>query len=135
MNTGTEYSGLRCTRREFDQVAGMRVEGVSISATTRLTSRSRHTVARWLERASKAAERFSRRMLRDFEIVELQADELLHSSLGTLSSCAVITTSSGPQGAEVRARGDNPVKMLCGETLAKQRGVATSQRVPPQKQT
>ena len=36
----------------------------------------RHTVARWLERAAIAAEHFNRRMLRDFEIVELQADEL-----------------------------------------------------------
>ena len=75
-NTGTAYSGLRCTRREFDQVASLRVEGVSISATARLTGRSRNTVARWLERASIAAERFNRQMLRDFEIVELQADEL-----------------------------------------------------------
>ena len=54
----------------------MRVEGVSISATARLTGRSRNTVARWLERASIAAELFNRRMLRDFDIVELQADEL-----------------------------------------------------------
>ena len=75
-NTGTAYSGLRCTRKEFDQVAGMRVEGVSISATARLTGRSRNTVARWLERASIAAELFNRRMVRDFDIVELQADEL-----------------------------------------------------------
>ena len=75
-NTGTAYSGLRCTRREFDQVAGLRVEGVSISATARVTGRSRNTIARWLERASTAAERFNRRMLRDFDIIELQADEL-----------------------------------------------------------
>ena len=32
-NTGTAYRGLRCSRREFDQVASLRVEGVSISAT------------------------------------------------------------------------------------------------------
>ena len=75
-NTGTAYSGLRCTRTEFDQVASLRVEGVSLSATARLTGRSRNTVARWLERASIAAERFNRRTLQDFEIVELQADEL-----------------------------------------------------------
>ena len=67
-NTGTAYSGLPCTRREFDQVADLRVEGVSISATARLTGRSLNTVARWLERASIAAERFNRHMLRDFEI-------------------------------------------------------------------
>ena len=75
-NTGTVYSGLRCTRREFDQVASLRVEGMSISATARVTGRSRNTIARWRERASTAAERFNRQMLRDFEIVELQADEL-----------------------------------------------------------
>ena len=75
-NTGTPYSGLRCTRTEFDQVASLRVEGVSISATARVTGRSHNTVARWLERASTAAERFNQRRLRDFDIRELQADEL-----------------------------------------------------------
>ena len=84
MNTGTAYSGLRCTRREFDQVASLRVEGVSISATARLTGHSRNTIARWLERASRAAERFNRQMLRNFEIVELQTDEL-HMFIGTKS--------------------------------------------------
>ena len=75
-NTGTAYSGLRCTRREFDQVASLRVEGVSISATARVTGHSRNTVARWLERASTAAKHFNDRMLRDFDLIELQADEL-----------------------------------------------------------
>ena len=75
-NTGTAYNGLRFTRREFEQVAGLRVEGVSISATARVTGRSRNTVARWLERASTAAARFNQQMLRDFDILELQADEL-----------------------------------------------------------
>ena len=75
-NTGTAYSGLRCSRREFDQVASLRVEGVSISATARVTGHSRNTIARWLERASTAATRFNQRMLRDFDILELQADEL-----------------------------------------------------------
>ena len=75
-NTGTAYRGLRCTRREFDQVASLRVEGVSISATARVTGHSRNTIARWLERASTAAKRFNQRMLRDFDILELQADEL-----------------------------------------------------------
>jgi hypothetical protein len=75
-NTGTAYSGLRCTRREFDQVAGLRVEGVSISATARVTGHSRNTVARWLERASTAAIRFNDLMLHDFDLIELQADEV-----------------------------------------------------------
>ena len=75
-HTGTAYSGLRCARRECDQVASLRVEGVSISATARVTGHSRNTIARWLERASTAAKRFNQRMLRDFELIELQADEL-----------------------------------------------------------
>ena len=37
---------------------------------------SRNTDARWLERASTAAPRFNDRMLRGFDLIELQADEL-----------------------------------------------------------
>ena len=87
-NTGTAYKGLRCARREFDQVASLRVEGVSISATARVTGHSRNTIARWLERASTAAERFNDRMLRDFDLIELQADEL----------CTFIGDKSTPSG-------------------------------------
>ena len=75
-NTGTAYSGLHCTRREFENVASLRVEGVSISATARVTGHSRNTVARWLERASTAARRFNDKMVRNFDLIELQADEL-----------------------------------------------------------
>ena len=64
-HTGTAYSGLRCARREFDQVASLRVEGVSISATARVTGHSRNTIARWLERASPAAKRVNQRLLRE----------------------------------------------------------------------
>ena len=70
-NTGT---ALRCSRREFDQVASLRVEGVSISATARVTGHSRTTIARWLERAATAAACFNHRLLRDFDVIELQAD-------------------------------------------------------------
>ena len=73
-NTGTAYRGLRCSRREFDQVASLRVEGVSISATARVTGHSRTTIARWLERAATAAACFNHRLLRDFGCFR---DELL----------------------------------------------------------
>ena len=73
-NTGTAYRGLRCSRREFDQVASLRVEGVCISATARVTGHSRTTIARWLERAATAAACFNHRLLRDFDVIELQAD-------------------------------------------------------------
>ena len=49
---------------------------MSISATARVTGHSRNTIARWLARTSTAAACFNQRMLRDFEILELQADEL-----------------------------------------------------------
>ena len=57
-------------------LASLRVEGVSISATARVTGHSRNTIARWLERASTAAKRFNDGMLSDFDLIELQADEL-----------------------------------------------------------
>ena len=69
-NTGTAYRGLRCSRREFDQVASLRVEGVSMSATARVTGHSRTTIARWLERAATAAACFNHRLLRDFDVIE-----------------------------------------------------------------
>ena len=72
--TETAYLGLRCSRREFDQVASLRVEGVSMSATARVTGHSRTTIARWLERASTAAACVNHRLLRDFDVIELQAD-------------------------------------------------------------
>ena len=96
-HTGTAYSGLRCARRECDQVASLRVEGVSISATARGPGHARHTIARWLERASTAAKRFHQRMLREFAIIELQADELC-AFIGTKSRatwlCAAIEVCS-----------------------------------------
>ena len=52
------------------------MEGLSISATARIPGHSRNTIARWLERAAAAAGRFNSRILRDLEILELQADEL-----------------------------------------------------------
>ena len=75
-NTGTPYAGLRCTRNEFDQVAQMTVEGVGISATARIAGRSRSTIIRWRSRATKSAKNFNDRNLRNYEITELQADEL-----------------------------------------------------------
>ena len=96
-HTGTAYSGRRCARREFDQVASLRVEGVSMSATARVTGHARHTIARWLARVSTAAKRFTQRMLRDFEIIELPADELC-TFIGTKSRatwlCAAIEVCS-----------------------------------------
>ena len=87
-NTGT---ALRCSRREFDQVASLRVEGVSISATARVTGHSRTTIARWLERAATAAACFNHRLLRDFDVIELQADARwlcqVNSPRGTIPGC------------------------------------------------
>jgi IS1 family transposase len=96
-NTGTAYSGLRCSRKAFDQVASLRVEGVDLSATARVTGHSRNTIARWLVRASMAAKRFNRQMLRDFPILELQADELctfVGSKRRTIWLFAIIEVSS-----------------------------------------
>ena len=75
-DTGTAYQDLACSRDEFDQVARMRVDGASISAIGRISRRSRTTIVRWLERATAKATRFNEEHLRDYEIYEIQADEL-----------------------------------------------------------
>ncbi len=74
--TGTAYHRLQATRREFDAVAGLSVEGMTISAIARIAGRAWNTVDRWLRRACVAAGRFLDRHLRGFGLVEVQADEI-----------------------------------------------------------
>ena len=68
-----------------------------MSAPARVTGHARQTIARWLERASTAAKRFNQRMLLDFAIIELPADERC-TFIGTKSSapwvCAAIEVCS-----------------------------------------
>ena len=54
----------------------MAVEGVSISATARIKSIAPDTVAHWREKASEHAARFNDKMLKGFDLTELQADEM-----------------------------------------------------------
>ncbi len=72
----TPYYRLRCSQSDFDEVAAMSVEGVSISAIARVKGLSWNTVARWLERAAVAAGKFNDRMTRGYEMKEVQADEI-----------------------------------------------------------
>ena len=73
---GTPYYRLHCTRRDFDGVAAMSVEGVSISAIARIKGISWNTAARWLERAAESAGRFNDKMTRGYVLREIQADEI-----------------------------------------------------------
>jgi transposase-like protein/IS1 family transposase len=73
--TGTAYHRLQRPRRAFDAVVALRVEGMSIAAIARLERLSWNTVARWLTRAAAAATIFNSERTRDFELLELQADE------------------------------------------------------------
>ena len=57
-NRGTPYYRLHCSRRDFDEVAAMSVEGVSISAIARIKGISWNTAARWLEREHALELRF-----------------------------------------------------------------------------
>jgi transposase-like protein len=90
--SGTVYFDLHCTQDEFDRVARMGVEGASISAIARITGRSRSTITRGLERAADAAKRFNDEQLRDFEIKELQADELCTFIAAKTNAAGVFTT-------------------------------------------
>jgi IS1 family transposase len=73
---GTPYHRLKCTRAQFDKVATLSVEGMSKSAIARVMHLSWNTIARWLQRAAEAAERFSDRVLRGYMLAELQADDI-----------------------------------------------------------
>jgi IS1 family transposase len=75
-NTGTPYHRLHGSRRAFDTVVKLSVEGLSKSAIARVTGLSWNTVARWLERAAEAARSFNDRKLKGFELIELQVDEI-----------------------------------------------------------
>ena len=73
---GTPYYRLHKSRKCFDQVATMTVNGVSKSAIARILSLAWNTVARWFELAAKYAARFNHRMIHDVQLSELQADEI-----------------------------------------------------------
>ena len=73
---GPPYYRLHRSRREFDEVASMSVEGVSISAIARVKGISWNTAAGWLERAAQAARRFNDTMTRAYDLREIQADEI-----------------------------------------------------------
>jgi hypothetical protein len=74
--TGTAYHKIQRSRRMFDWVVSLRMEGGSIAGISRLTGLSWNTVARWLRRAVEHAAHFNDRRPRRFELLEVQADEL-----------------------------------------------------------
>ncbi len=72
----TAYYRLRCSRRTFDRVAQMTVEGMSRAAIARVEDVSWNTVNRWIDRAAAFAERFKNGKTTGIELIELQADEI-----------------------------------------------------------
>jgi IS1 family transposase len=54
----------------------MAVEGVSKSSISRIKGLSWNTVASWQQKAAEHAKSFNERFIRDYELVELQADEI-----------------------------------------------------------
>ena len=57
-------------------VITLRVEGVSISAISRIKGIAWNTAARWLEKAAQVCRRFNHRRISGFAAEELQADEI-----------------------------------------------------------
>jgi transposase-like protein/IS1 family transposase len=73
---GTPYYRLRKSRNAFDEVCRLSVEGLNIAAISRAKRLSWNTVADWLKKAAHAAGQFNGYMLRGFELIEPQADEI-----------------------------------------------------------
>ncbi len=76
INTNTPYQRIQSPRTLFDRVVELRVEGMSISAIAGVCSLSWSTVFRWLKKAAEAAAIFNDRHVRDFDLEEVQADEI-----------------------------------------------------------
>lgn len=72
----TAYYRFRCSRRTFDRVAHMAVEGMSPAAIARVEGVGWNTANRWITRAAAYAQRFNAARTRDIELIELQADEI-----------------------------------------------------------
>ena len=70
------YYRLQHRRATFDRVVTLRVEGVSISAISRIEGLAWNTVARWLERAADVCRRFNHGTIAGLVVEELQADEI-----------------------------------------------------------
>ena len=73
---GTPYYRLQHRRVRFDAVVALRVEGVSLSAISRVEGLAWNTAARWLERAAAVCRRFSHARVAGFVVEELHADEI-----------------------------------------------------------
>jgi len=73
---GTPYYRLKKSRKDSDDVALMSVEGVSKPSISRIKEFSWNTVARWQELAAQYAGRFNDLQLKNFALIELQANEL-----------------------------------------------------------
>ena len=71
-----ERHRLHHRRTTLDTVVALSVEGVSISAVSRVEDISWSTVARCLERAAQVCRRFNRETIAGFAVTELQADEI-----------------------------------------------------------
>ena len=71
--TGTPYYRLQHRRATFDTVVALRVEGVSLSAISRVEGLAWNTVARWLDRAAAVCRRFSQGRVAGFVVEELRS--------------------------------------------------------------
>ncbi|MFT7670613.1 MAG: transposase-like protein [Planctomycetota bacterium] len=74
--SGTAYERLQHSKRKFDRVATLSVEGVGKAAIARIEGLCWNTVSRWLELAAAYARQFNDANLRGYTLEELQLDEL-----------------------------------------------------------
>lgn len=81
------YFRLRCSSIRFDRVAMLSVEEMSRAAISRVESISWNTADRWISRANKYASQFNQYMIKEVELVELQADEL--KTFTTRKACLI----------------------------------------------
>ena len=101
-------------------VIALRVEGVSISAISRIKGIAWNTVARWLEKAAQVCRRFNHRRIAGFAAKELQANDIRtfvdNKKTPSWASCPKMRTEPKSRILEAfsRFRGDQPTRhWLC----------------------
>lgn len=73
---GTLFYRLRKSKKDFLEALAMLAERNSLAAVARIKGVKEETVARWLEKAGRHAEQVEEALLRDFQVSQVQLDEL-----------------------------------------------------------
>jgi predicted DNA-binding protein YlxM (UPF0122 family) len=120
---GTVYYKLQKEPKDFDEVVSMSVEGQNISSIARVKNISQNTVSDWILKASIRAEEYQNKYLKNYEIKELQFDEIKTFSQSKKNEKWIFTSMEVSSRlwleTEVGRRNYNSTEVLINNTINK----------------